>query len=149
MDRRRFLLTSLAGALAAPLVGEAQQAARAHRCVFNGLAANSLYAQRTWGPSFVSALRDLGWVEGKNLVLEWRYSEHQEDRRREIVEEFIRLNVDVIVVPSTPEMIVTKRATKTIPVVMVLVGDPVGTGLIESLARSGRSRSTGARTWQR
>ena len=89
------------------------------------------------GSSFLPALRDLGWVEGKNLVLEWRYTEEQEDRRRAIVDEFIQLKVDVIVVPSTPEMIVTKRATKTIPVVMVLVGDPVGTGLIESLARPG------------
>jgi putative tryptophan/tyrosine transport system substrate-binding protein len=122
----------------APLAVEAQSApTRARIGVFLTGSAQTPYAQRTWGPSFVSALRGLGWVEGKNLVLEWPYSEDQEDRRRAIVEEFIRLKVDVIVVPSTPEMIVTKRATKTIPVVMVLVGDPVGTGLIESLARPG------------
>jgi putative tryptophan/tyrosine transport system substrate-binding protein len=138
MDRRRFLLTSLAGSLAVPLAAEAQQApTRARIALFLTGSAQNPYIQRTWGPSFVSALRGLGWVEGKNLVLEWRYSEDQEDRRGAIVEEFIRLKVDVIVVPSTPEMIVTKRVTKTIPVVMVLVGDPVGTGLIESLARPG------------
>jgi putative tryptophan/tyrosine transport system substrate-binding protein len=138
MDRRRFLLTSLAGSLAAPLGAGAQQApVRARIGVFLTGSPQTLYAQRTLGPTFVSALRDLGWVEGKNLVLEWRYSEDQEDRRRAIAEEFIRLKVDVIVVPSTPEMIVTKRVTKTVPVVMVLVGDPVGTGLIESLARPG------------
>jgi ABC-type uncharacterized transport system substrate-binding protein len=138
MDRRRFLLTSLAGAVAGPFAAEAQHAPmRARIGVFLTGSPQTPYAQRTWGPSFVSALRDLGWVEGKNLVLEWRYSEDQEDRRRTIVEEFIRLKVDVIVVPSTPEVILTKRLTKTIPVVMVLVGDPVGTGLIESLARPG------------
>jgi putative ABC transport system substrate-binding protein len=139
MDRRRFLLTSLAGALVAPLAAEAQQTPTRARIglVLSGSAAQNPYAQRLLGSSFVPALRGLGWVEGKNLVLEWRYSEDQEDRRGAIVEEFIRLKIDVIVVPSTPETIVTKRATKTIPVVMVLVGDPVGTGLIESLARPG------------
>src|SRR4029453_12410766 len=76
-------------------------------------------------------------MEGKNLVLEWRHSEDQENRRRAIIEEFIRLKVDVIVVPSTPEMIVRNRGAQTIPVVMVLVGNPVGPGLIESLARRG------------
>jgi ABC-type uncharacterized transport system substrate-binding protein len=138
VDRRAFVNTVALGLLAAPLVAEAQQApVRARIGVFLTGSAQTPYAQRTWSPSFVSALRNLGWVEGKNLVLEWRYSEDQEDRRRAIVEEFIRLKVDIIVVPSTPEMIVTKRVTKTIPVVTVFVGDPVGTGLIESLARPG------------
>jgi putative ABC transport system substrate-binding protein len=89
------------------------------------------------GRSFVSSLRDLGWVENQNLALEWRYSEDREDRRRAIVEEFVRLKVNVIVVQSTPETAVTKQVTKTIPVVMVLVGDPVGSGLVDSLARPG------------
>jgi putative tryptophan/tyrosine transport system substrate-binding protein len=138
VDRRTFVGTLSIGLLAAPLAAEAQQApVRARIGVFLTGSPETPYVQRTFGPSFVSALRDLGWVESTNLVLEWRYSEDQEDRRRAIVEEFIRLEVDVIVVPSTPEMIVTKRATKTIPVVMVLVGDPVGNGLIESLARPG------------
>jgi putative ABC transport system substrate-binding protein len=138
MDRRTFVGALTLGLLAVPLAAEAQQApVRARIGVFLTGSPQTPYAQRTWGPSFVSTLRDLGWVEGKNLVLEWRYSEDQENRRRAIIEEFTRLKVDVIVVPSTPEMIVTKRVTQTIPVVMVLVGDPVGTGLIESLARPG------------
>jgi putative ABC transport system substrate-binding protein len=143
LSRRRFItgvvlaLTPLGDTASAQEYKAQQAPARARIGVFLTGSAQTPYAQRTWGSSFVSALRDLGWVEGKNLVLEWRYSEDQEDRRRAIVDEFIRLKVEVIVAPSTPEMIVTKRATKTIPVVMVLVGDPVGTGLIESLARPG------------
>jgi putative tryptophan/tyrosine transport system substrate-binding protein len=137
MDRRRFLLTSLAGALAAPLAVWAQQApGRARIGVFFSGSPQTAF-EGTWGRSFVSALRTLGWVEGQNLAVEWRYSEDQEQRRRAIVEEFIRLKVDVIVIQSTPETAVTKRITSTIPVVMVLVGDPVGSGLVESLARPG------------
>jgi putative ABC transport system substrate-binding protein len=134
VDRRTFVGTLTIGLLTAPLAAEAQEAAvRARIGVF--FSGSPQPFRRTWGRTFVSALRDLGWVEGQNLVLEWRYSEDQEDRRRAIVEEFVRLKVDVIVVQSTPETVVTKRATNTIPVVMVLVGDPVGVGLVESLAR--------------
>jgi putative ABC transport system substrate-binding protein len=137
MDRRRFLLTSLAGAVAGPLAAGGQQVpVRARIGVFFSSSPKNAF-ERTLGRSFVSALRDLGWVEGQSLVLEWRYSEDQEDRRRALVAEFVRLKVDVIVVQSTPETVVTKRATNTIPVVMVEVGDPVGAGLIESLARPG------------
>ena len=91
----------------------------------------------TWGRSFLSALGHLGWVEGHNLTLEWRYSEDREDRRHAIVEEFLQLKVDVIVVQSTPESLMAKRLTKTIPIVMVLVGDPMGSGLVANLARPG------------
>jgi putative tryptophan/tyrosine transport system substrate-binding protein len=137
MDRRRFLLTSLAGAVAAPLAGEAQQApTRARIGVFFSGSPQTAF-ERTWGRSFVSAMRDLGWVQDQNLALEWRYSEDREDRRRAVVEEFVRLKVNAIVVQSTPETAVTKRITHSIPVVMVLVGDPVGSGLVESLARPG------------
>src|SRR5262249_38668769 len=116
MDRRRFLLTSLTGAFAAPLAVEAQKAPTRPRIglFLSGSVAQSPYAQRVLASSFIPAMRDLGWVEGKNLVLEVRYSEDQEDRRRAIVDEFIRLKVDVIVVLSTPETIITKQATKTI-----------------------------------
>ena len=148
MQRRAFLGTLAGGLLAAPLAAGAQQApTRARIGLFLPGAAQNPYVQHVLGSTFVPVLRDLGWVEGKNLVLEWRYSEDQEDRRRAIVDEFIRLKVDVIVVPTTPEMIVTQRATKTIPVVMVLVGDPVGTGLIETLARPG-GNITGTSTMQ-
>ena len=93
--------------------------------------------ERTWGRTFVAALRDLGWAEGENLALEWWYSEDRDDRRRALAEDFVRRQLDVIVVQSTPETVAMKRATTTIPVVMVLIGDPVGAGLVQSLARPG------------
>ena len=131
------MLTALAGALTAPLAAEAQPApTRARIGVFFSGSPQTAF-ERTWGRSFVSALRDLGWVQDQNLALEWRYSEDREDRRRAVVEEFVRLKVNAIVVQSTPETAVTKRITTSIPVVMVLVGDPVGSGLVESLARPG------------
>jgi putative ABC transport system substrate-binding protein len=137
MNRRRFLVTSLAGVIAGSGPAQAQQAPnRARIGVFFSGSPHTAF-ERTWGLSFVSALRTLGWAEGQNLAVEWRYSEDQEERRRAIVEEFVRLRVDVIVIQSTPETAVTKRITSTIPVVMVLVGDPVGSGLVESLARPG------------
>jgi putative ABC transport system substrate-binding protein len=136
MDRRALLIGAVA-AFAAPLDAEARQAPiRARIGVFFSGSPQTAFEQ-TWGRSFVSSLRDLGWVENQNLALEWRYSEDREDRRRAIVEEFVRLKVNVIVVQSTPETAVTKQVTKTIPVVMVLVGDPVDSGLVDSLARPG------------
>jgi ABC-type uncharacterized transport system substrate-binding protein len=137
VDRRRFLLTSLAGALAVPDAVEAQQRpVRARIAVFFSGSPQTAFEQ-TWGRSFVSQLRNLGWVEGQNLALEWRYSEDQDDRRRALAEDFVRRKLDVIVVQSTTETVEMKRATTTIPVVMVLIGDPVGAGLVQSLARPG------------
>src|SRR5262245_1330159 len=112
---------------------ETQRLTRARIGVFSSGSPQPAF-ERTWGRSFVSALGLLGWVEGQNLTLEWRYSEDREDKRRAIVEEFLQLKADVIVIQSTPESLVAKRLTKTIPVVMVLVGDPIGSGLVTSLA---------------
>jgi hypothetical protein len=87
MRRLGLAVVFALGFALAPFAAEAQPApTRARIGVFLTGSAQTPYAQRTWGPSFVSALRDLGWMEGKNLVLEWRYSEDQEDRRRAIVE---------------------------------------------------------------
>ena len=122
-----------------PRAAEAQQApARARIAVFFAGSRQTAYgSERTWGPSFVAALRSLGWFEGQNLVLEWQYSEDQNERRRALAEDFVQRKLDVIVVQSTTETVEIKRATTTIPVVMVLVGDPVGAGLVQSLARPG------------
>jgi ABC-type uncharacterized transport system substrate-binding protein len=76
-------------------------------------------------------------VEGANLVLEWWYSEDEAERRRVLAEDFVRRKLDVIVVQSTTETVAMKQATTTIPVVMVLIGDPVGAGLVQSLSRPG------------
>jgi putative ABC transport system substrate-binding protein len=131
------ILIALVLTLAAPLAFNSQaQPARARIGVFfSGLPHNAL--ERAWGQTFTVALANLGWVEGQNLALDWRYSEGRDDRRYAIVEKFVHLKVDVIVVESTPESVIAKRMARTIPLVVVLVGDPVGSGLVESLARPG------------
>jgi putative ABC transport system substrate-binding protein len=126
-----------AGLLAGPLAAEAQpRPVNARIGVFFSGSPQTAF-ERTWGRSFISALGPLGWTEGQNLLLEWRYSEDRDDKRRAIVEEFLQLKVDVIVVQSTPESLVAKRMTTTVPMVMVLIGDPVGAGLVTSLAKPG------------
>jgi putative ABC transport system substrate-binding protein len=136
MDRRRFLVTSLAGAAAVPIGAEAQQGPVRRIGVFLSGSSQTGF-ERTWGRTFVSALRDLGWVEKESFVVEWKYSEDQDDRRRALAEDFVRRKMDVVVVQSTTETVEMKRATTTVPVVMVLIGDPVGAGLVQSLARPG------------
>jgi putative ABC transport system substrate-binding protein len=137
--RRRDLLAGLLLASVARrrVSAQAQQTPlRAHIAVlFSGSPQTSF--ERTWGRTFVAALRDLGWVEGENLTLEWWYSEDQAERRRALAEDFVRRKLDVIIVQSTPETVAMKRATTTISVVMVLIGDPIGAGLVQSLARPG------------
>ena len=87
--------------------------------------------------AFRRGLRDLGYVEGKNVVVEYRYSEGKFDRYAELVSELVQSQVDVIVVGALPAIRAAKKATKTIPIVMVTAQDPVAIGLIESLARPG------------
>src|SRR5262245_45916050 len=83
------------------------------------------------------ALRDLGYVEGKNLTVEYRWAEGKYDRLPALAAELVRLKVDVILAQTTLESVAAKKATTTIPIVMVTVGDPVATGLVASLARPG------------
>jgi len=85
----------------------------------------------------LQGLRDLGYAEGQNLAFEWRYSEGQAERFADLAADLVRLQVDVIVTMSTPAAVAAKQATQTIPIVMVYVADPVGTGLVASLARPG------------
>jgi putative ABC transport system substrate-binding protein len=84
--------------------------------------------------AFRQGLRDLGYVEGKNIVIEWRSSEGNRDRQRELVAELVRLKVDVIVAVGAGDISIAKAATATIPIVMVQGGDPVGSGFVASLA---------------
>ena len=85
----------------------------------------------------MQSLRDLGYVEGQNLVFEWRYSEGKAERFPNLAAELVHLNVDLIVAISTPAALAAKHATQTIPIVMVYVADPVGTGLVTGLAQPG------------
>src|SRR5262245_26916417 len=82
-------------------------------------------------------MRKLGWTEGKNITIEYRFAEGKPERRRELAADLVRLKVDLIVVTDTPSALTVKDITTTIPIVMVTPGDPVGVGLIDSLARPG------------
>ncbi len=88
-------------------------------------------------PTFLQGLRDLGWVEGKNIVIEYRWGEGRTDRLPDLAAELVRLKVDVIFAPTTVTAVAARKATGTIPIVMATVGDPVGLGLVASLARPG------------
>jgi putative ABC transport system substrate-binding protein len=136
MDRRRFLLTSLAGVLATPLAAEAQRVVKVYRIGFLGTTVTTPATLPLW-EAFQEGLREGGYVEGQNLSIERRYSEGRAERFTDFASEFVRLQVDVIVVSSTPAAKAAKQATGTIPIVMVYVGDPVGSGLVASLARPG------------
>jgi putative ABC transport system substrate-binding protein len=135
VDRRRFLLTSLAGALVGPRAAQAQQAGKMYRIGFLGPAAKRVYTDALLNLS--TGLHGLGYVEGKNLVFEYRFAEDEYERLPGLAGELVRDKVDVIVVHSTPGTRAAKHATRTIPIVMVNVADPVGTGLVASLARPG------------
>ena len=135
--RRQFLIT--AGALlAAPLPGFAQQpAATIPRIGFLGVSTPAAWASRV--DAFRAGLRDLGYVEGKNIVIEFRFAQGQYDRLPELAAELVRLKVDVIVTHAAPGALAAKHATATnpVPVVMTNVGDAVGLGIVASLARPG------------
>jgi ABC-type uncharacterized transport system substrate-binding protein len=136
VDRRGFLLTALAGALAAPLVAEAQQAGKVARI---GVLAVSAAAFSPRIEAFRKGLREYGYVEGKNIVFEYRYAEGKLDRLLDLATELVALKVDVIVTASPPAVRAAKKATSTIPIVFAAVGDPVATGLVKSLARPGQN----------
>ena len=87
--------------------------------------------------AFVQRLRELGWIEGRTVAIEYRWAEGRKERAAEIAAEFVRLKVDVIVTQSTPAVLAAKPATSAIPIVFASAGDPVGTGVVASLARPG------------
>jgi len=133
--RRREFVVLLGGALGLPLVGFAQLAAKVHRIGFLGTAFASGYVREVeW---VRGGLRDLGYVEGRNLIVEYRWAEGKPDRVREIAAEFVALKVDAIVVHGIPGAIAAARLTSTIPIVMADGADPVAAGLAKSLARPG------------
>jgi len=134
IDRRTFLAGTGAALLAAPLIVKAQQADRVFRIGVLGHSSASASAGRI--EAFRQGLRDLGYVEGKNVALEYRWSEGKQDRLPELAKELVRRKVDVIVTHGVGGL-AAKDATTTIPIVMAIAGDPVATGLVASLARPG------------
>jgi putative ABC transport system substrate-binding protein len=133
--KRRQFITLLGGAAAWPLAARAQQAGKLPTIGYLG--ANTPAAQSQWTAALVQRLRELGWVEGRNLVIEVRWAEGRTERYAEIAAEFVRLKVDVILAHGTQAILAAKQATSVIPIVFANAGDPVGTGLIASLARPG------------
>jgi putative tryptophan/tyrosine transport system substrate-binding protein len=133
MDRRRLLLTSLAGILATPLAAEAQ-ATRLYRI---GVVSPTSPFLGNPVDAFRNALAEIGYVERRNVVIEVRYAEGRQERLPGLVAELIRLKVDVLVAASTISALAAKRATTTVPIVFVGLIDPVASGLVASLARPG------------
>jgi putative tryptophan/tyrosine transport system substrate-binding protein len=134
MDRRRFLLTSLASALAAPRAAEAQQSP-VPRVGYLGNSSPSLEPDLV--NAFREGLREFGYTEGQNIVIEYRWAEGNYQRFPDLVADLVKLKVDLILTAGTPGALAAKRATQTIPIVMAVTGDAVATGLVSSLARPG------------
>ncbi len=136
--RRRvvaIIITFVLGILAGPPVPHAQQATRVARIGWLGFPTREVAEPVV--QAFRRGLKDLGWVEGQNIVIEWRFAGGRAERLPELAAELVGLRVDLIVVPNTPTALAAKNATKTIPIVTGAVGDPVGLGLVASLARPG------------
>jgi putative ABC transport system substrate-binding protein len=134
-NRRKLLIALGAGALAAPLASLAQkQPPKVYRIGF-------LWDSPAVFPDAIEAfrqgLRELGYVEGRNITIEYRWAEGKPERMRELAEELVRLKVDVIMAPSSIYTAAAKRATATIPIVFMSHADPLGTGHVASLARPG------------
>jgi len=135
MDRRAFV-TGLGVVLAAPLV-EAQQAGNAWRIGYLRFGLRPADRSNLASDPLLQGLHDLGYVEGRNLILEIRYAEGRTDRFSGLAAELAGLKLDALVVESTPAALAAKQATNTIPIVMLVVSDPVGVKLVESLAHPG------------
>jgi len=134
MDRRTFINIVAAGLAIARSAAEAQQASKVARI---GFLATNLAVIPHLRDAFLQGLRDLGYVEGRNVVIEYRDAEGKLERFPALAAELVALKVDVIVAPTTPATVAAKQATKTIPIVFAVVSDPVTSGLVTSLARPG------------
>jgi putative tryptophan/tyrosine transport system substrate-binding protein len=134
--KRREFITLLGGAAAWPLAARAQQLmAKLPTIGFLGAATPLVESQRV--AAFVQRLHLLGWIENRNVAIEYRWAEGRTERFTELAAEFARLKVDLIVASTTPAVIAAKQATSVIPIVITTANDPVGTGLVASLARPG------------
>jgi len=137
MDRRVFIGTMAGGLIAAPLATETHPAGKVPRIGFLVAASTSDSAYARLIEAFRQGLRDLGHVEGRNIVIEYRYAGEKYERLPALAAELVRLRVDVIVSHGTPGPLAAKQATSAIPIVMTSAGHPVASGLVSSLARPG------------
>ena len=134
MRRRKFITLLGSAAAAWPLVARGQQAAKLPTIGFLG--ASTPPAMSPWTAAFVQRLRELGWIEGRTVAIEYRWAEGRSERYAEIAAELVRLKVAVIVTAGGA-VVAVKQATSVIPIVFAVVNDPVGSGLVASLARPG------------
>jgi putative ABC transport system substrate-binding protein len=133
--RRREFITLIGGtAVAWPLAARAQRVAKVPTLGFLGTTSPSAWGP--WTATFVQRLRELGWIEGRTIAIEYRWGEARGERYSEIAAEFVRLNVDVIVTAGDATLAV-KQATSVIPIIFALATDPIGSGFVASLARPG------------
>ena len=133
MKRRKFI-TLLGGAVSVwPLAARAQQPEKLPTIGYLGSATPA--SQGQWVAAFVQRLRELGWIDGRTIAIEYRWAEGRTERAAEIAAEFVRRKVDVIVTSSTAGAVAAMQATSVIPIIFAAAGDPVGTGLVASLAR--------------
>src|SRR5215510_3098542 len=133
--RREFITLIVGGAVAWPLAARAQQAGKVPIIGFLGATTPGGQSQLT--AAFVQRLRELGWIEGRTVAIEYRWAEGHSERFAEFAAEFVRLKVDVILTHNTPPVLAAKQATSVIPIVFATAADPVDTGLVASLARPG------------
>jgi putative tryptophan/tyrosine transport system substrate-binding protein len=139
MRRREFITLIGGGAVAYPLAARAQQGRKA-RIGFLGLVSASSHAPRV--AALRAGLRDLGWIEGQNIQIDFRWAEGQYDRLSALAEELVRLNVDVLVTHGSSGALAARKATSKTPIVLTAVADMLALGVITSLARPG-SNMTG------
>jgi putative ABC transport system substrate-binding protein len=135
MRRRNFIALLGGSAVAWPLAARTQQSAKLPTVGFMGQSTRS--AASEWAAAFVQRLRELGWIDGRNVAIEYRWGEGRNERFAAIAAQFVRLKVDVIVTSGTPAVMASKQATSVIPIVFATAGDPVGNNLVASLARPG------------
>jgi ABC-type uncharacterized transport system substrate-binding protein len=127
------LVVALAiGLVAAPAAVDAQPTGKIHRIGYLGIGSST----SGFHEQFRQGLRELGWVEGQNIVIDYRFADGRPDRLPELAAELVRLKVDIIVAQPTQAAVAARNGTGSIPIVMINVGDPVGIGLVASLARS-------------
>jgi putative ABC transport system substrate-binding protein len=133
--KRREFITLFGGASAWPLVARAQSSRKLRTIGF--LVSGAPASHRAWFGALAERLRELGWIENRNIKIEYRWAEGRPELYTEIANEFVRMNVDVIVALGAGPVLAAKRATTTIPIVFPASGDPVGTGLVQSLKQPG------------
>jgi ABC-type uncharacterized transport system substrate-binding protein len=135
LKRREFIVALGGATIAWALAARAQQAVKLPTIGLMG--SGTAAAQSQWTAAFAQRLKELGWSEGRNVAIDYRWAEGRSERFAESAAEFVRRKVDVILTHNTPPTLAAKQATSAIPIVFATAGDPVGSGIVASLARPG------------